>query len=107
MIELSKKALLLAIRSLAVNPRSARIRWPGFRRGRKSLFSTTNRSLEFPENPWETKLNTVVNKSMELDGCVAFVFTVEKRLHTQVTLVLNEYFCSINDGNSVRNMIIW
>ena len=58
-----KNALSLAIRSLAVNPRSARIRWPGFKKDGKSLFYTTGQSPEFPENPWETKLQ--VNGSME------------------------------------------
>ena len=48
-----------------------------------------------------------MNGNMILDSCVAFVFTVERLLRAQVTRALNEYFCSINDGNSAWHMIIW
>ena len=60
-----KNALFHAMRSLAVKPRSARIRCPGLRTSKKPLFSTTNLSLKSPEKPVDTKLNTPVNGSVD------------------------------------------
>ena len=60
-----KNALFRAMRSLAVKPRSARMRYPGLRTSKKPLFSTTNLSLELPEKPVDTKLNTPVNGSID------------------------------------------
>lgn len=42
-------------KSLAVQPLSARMRWPGLSKSKIPLCSMVKRSLEFPENPFETK----------------------------------------------------